>query len=94
MRTVCAKCGLEYRCKKIGVPVVEMFLEIPRPYAIQYGDIYECPNCGHEIVTGVSRKRFHYEDNFDEMLKELDHPIVLWEKASDSRKAALLKEAE
>jgi len=41
-----------------------------RPYKIWIGDLWECPDCKSQIVTGVGMQRVaeHYESNFNDIL--------------------------
>ena len=48
MRPVCVPCNRRYICEKNGVTVL---------YAedtVQAGDLWKCPSCYHQIVTGFS----------------------------------------
>lgn len=42
------------------------------PYKLWRGDLWECPDCGHQIVSGVAMAPFaeHYQLNFNQMLEE------------------------
>ena len=55
---ICAKCGSILKCKKNGVTVRYGY------YAGYFrGDLYYCPNCGYEIITGLSKEIFDPEFN-------------------------------
>jgi hypothetical protein len=49
MKLVCVRCEKQYRIKKNGVLVVDMFQDPPEPYEIREGDMWECPSCGHQV---------------------------------------------
>lgn len=62
---VCAKCNRAMRPKKNGFPFVELAQD--RPYKLWYGDLWECQDCGAEIVyTAWSQQPIaeHYQPDF------------------------------
>lgn len=45
-----------------------------RPYKLWNGDLWKCPDCGHEIVVGVISSypvREHFEVDYPDMVKRL-----------------------
>ncbi len=88
---VCAKCQVELRCEKSGIAVVEMARACGTPegpYQIWHADLYKCPVCGAEIVTGFANEPLaqHWEDHFYEVLeaeKQYNRVIYSYEKKED-----------
>ena len=78
MKPVCVPCERFYRPKKNGFAFTEGMpkegnpragLAEPdrwQPYKLWMGDLWECPDCGHQIISGVGHTPLaeHYEDNF------------------------------
>ena len=55
---ICVKCGSILKCRKNGVAVRYGY------YAGYFmGDLYYCPNCGYEIITGLGTEIFDPEFN-------------------------------
>ena len=51
MRPICIKCKKEYQCKKNEqVGNDKAVGSFPETYWM--GDLWKCPTCGHEVVTG------------------------------------------
>jgi len=72
-RPICVKCQVEMRPETNGVGLLDMFEEPTgsrtkySPYKLWDADLYKCPTCGHEIVTGFGQNPIseHYQQNFD-----------------------------
>jgi len=80
-KMVCQKCKVEFRPKKNGVYVVEMYSDPPRPYRVWSADAWECPGCEHVVIAGFGNFPMmeHYESRFDEWytaLLESDATVV------------------
>ena len=65
---VCAKCEVQLRPKKNGVGCLDYAKfngELDR-YLIWDADLWECPNCGYQIVFEFGRKPIdaHYTESF------------------------------
>jgi hypothetical protein len=58
-------CGRFMRVKKNSVTVEEL-TEDGRPYKLWDADLYECVECGVEIITGFGRGPFaeHYQPDY------------------------------
>ena len=58
MRPVCAKCGKEMRCWKNSVGVVHYMNNNQKDGidVIVQGDLYKCPSCNSETVTGYGKE--------------------------------------
>lgn len=52
---VLCNCGRFMRVKKNGVTVEEL-LEDGTPYKLWDADLWDCPECGREIITGFGRE--------------------------------------
>ncbi len=47
---ICLKCMRKGKTIATGVPVITL-IDVPaRPYEIRWGDVQECPYCGHRAV--------------------------------------------
>jgi len=81
-RLVCVKCQRRYRRMKCGINVVETFGEnSDEPYKLWKADLWRCPGCGTEIVTGFGFENFaeHYQPNFKEVLARSEPKY--WDKS-------------
>ncbi len=54
-RAVCVECNERFYCEKNQVYVKY------GDGGVQAGDLYECPNCHRQIITGLSEPRSFYE---------------------------------
>lgn len=63
-RPVCVKCQVEMRCKESGVGCLDMANF--GPYKLWDSDLYECPKCGYQVLTGFGDHAIseHYEIDF------------------------------
>lgn len=56
---VCVKCQCELRPKENGVGLLDMFRPSdetePQPYQIWDADLWSCPKCGYELITGFGQ---------------------------------------
>lgn len=52
MKAICMKCQTELRVAEggVGVAVVEMAFNPPKPYKVWMADLLECRGCGMQIV--------------------------------------------
>jgi hypothetical protein len=43
-----------------------------QPYKLWVGDLWECPDCGAQILSGFGRDRIaeHYEKDFDKHVRQ------------------------
>lgn len=63
---VCASCKVEMRRIQNGVAVVEMYREPPVPYNGYYADLFVCPCCGTQVLSGFGHPR-HFGGDVGEM---------------------------
>jgi hypothetical protein len=58
-------CGRFMRVKQNGVTVEEL-LEDGAPYKLWDADLFECPECGVEIIAGFGRRPLaeHYQADY------------------------------
>ena len=66
-RIVCVKCEVKFKPKRNGVHVVETFgVGSDEPYKLWQADLWECPQCGAEVVSGFANREYaqHYQENF------------------------------
>ena len=74
-KMICAKDQTELRPKKNGVYLVETFQPDRKPYRIWSADLWICPECGSEIISGFSGQGLtpiaeHFEENFMEIFQQ------------------------
>ena len=72
-KAICRKCEVEFKVIKNGVIVVEHFNTPPEPYKLWEADLYKCPKCNAEIVTGLAQEPFleHFQGNIGKKVAEL-----------------------
>ena len=72
-KLVCTNCSNQFWVEKMGVYVLEMFLNPPVPYKIWMADELKCPSCEKIIIAGFGNAPIanHYEDGFDELLETI-----------------------
>jgi len=46
---ICVKCFADLRCETNGVSVAR------DPHYVQSADLYKCPECGYEVLTGAGQ---------------------------------------
>ena len=76
----CAKCNRELRCLKNDIILVH-FIDSNRDNeidVIRYGDLYECPECGCQVVCGLGSHQFFGNtiDNQKEWLESNKERII------------------
>lgn len=77
-RATCGKCKRFYRCKENdirveeGMPVKnEAGEEIWVSYKLWCADLWECPGCQHQLITGYGRGAYaeHHQSDYGDALK-------------------------
>jgi len=78
MRPVCARCSVAMVPKKNDVAAVEMLRT--RRYVLWSADLYECPDCGCQIVTGFGAKpvSMEHEPGFVARCDDGGLPVIEW----------------
>jgi len=67
-KPVCVKCQCELRPKTNGVGLLDMYNPSdkaePQPYQIWDADLWACPRCGYELITGFGSRPIaeHWEE--------------------------------
>jgi hypothetical protein len=86
MRPACVKCRVEFRCKKNGFMAVTMAGLPPQPYQIWSADMWECPGCKVQILSGFSRIPIaeNWQENFHRWLDGPDPKVEVFEKVEDA----------
>lgn len=91
-RSICVECQVEYRPHRIGIPIITMFGQPPKPYELGYADIYQCPGCKHTVVGANSFSewpyRRHHDPDFNDAFLEATtskrhNPIYVYENHLD-----------
>ncbi len=88
-RMICVNCERQYKPKTIGVLFLDMAYDPPVPVRFTSADIYSCPGCGHEIVSGMGELQYD-EDRMKHEIKtaaENGRQVILgFENASQRSK--------
>ncbi len=73
----CVPCATYLRPRKNGVIVLETFEDGHTPYKIWMADLFECPDCAHQIIDGygVNPISEHYMDDFEKQMTYVTHTI-------------------
>ena len=73
---VCVPCNRFMRIEKNGVTVEEQ-TEVGESYKLWDADLYRCPECGHEIVSGFGHVPLaeHYQPTYQQSRERLA-PII------------------
>jgi len=83
MKPICVQCQRFFKPKKNGYPFVEGMPTVAlapagadapdkwRPYKLWMGDLYECPGCGGQVISGVGREAIaeHFQPDFERTVK-------------------------
>lgn len=89
MKPICVPCSRFFRPKKTGLYFTEgmpkpgvsnsdiVGTRSPgswQPYKLWAGDLWECPDCGAEVVTGVPPRAIaeHYQPEFADQVRSFD----------------------
>jgi hypothetical protein len=72
----CAGCKVKFRPRKNDIRVLET-MDDGRPYRVWCADLWECPDCGTQLIAGYGRTHIseHYMDGFGEALTKVTHTI-------------------
>lgn len=72
----CAKCLTIMRPRKNDV-CVHVTMEDGRPYQLWQADLWECPDCGVQVLLGYGERAWaeHYEPNFAAHLRLVDFTV-------------------
>jgi hypothetical protein len=89
MKPICVPCRRFYRMKKSGFAFVEGMprggnFEDPapigtraperwQPYKVWFGDLWRCPDCGAEVITGTGYQPMaeRHHDDFRDLIERL-----------------------
>lgn len=90
MKPICVPCQRFMRPKKNGLAFIEGMptdnakpgLAEPekwKPYKLWRGDLWECPDCGHQAIVGVARDPMaeHYQDHFKDEVARYDATLQI-----------------
>lgn len=93
IRPVCVQCHIEFRAKKNGVSILIM-TSPATPYQLFMGDLWQCPICGTEIVSGFGLEPLaeSWQDTFGKTVQSYSPVINVYAKPSDAER--LLREVE
>ena len=74
---VCAPCKTYLRPRKNEIYVLETMNPDNDPYRIWCADLWECPDCGTQVILGYGQQHIseHYEKDFGIWLAKVTHRI-------------------
>ena len=72
-RPVCVKCKIEYRPEKIDIIAEEMVQF--GSYKLWCADLWKCPICGHQLISGYGREAYaeRFEPDYREKQEACKH---------------------
>ena len=72
----CVSCKTYLRPRKNDITVLQQDSE-GHPYKLWCADLWECPDCGTQVILGYGENAFseHYEDDFKRLLPSATHTI-------------------
>jgi hypothetical protein len=70
-------CKAWMKVRKSGVLVLETLEDGVTPYKIWNGDLFECPECGEQMVAGFASQPVseHFMGDFDTWLRRVNYTI-------------------
>ncbi len=77
---VCAKCHVEMRCAKNDF-IVEEMADTEFPYRVWFADLWRCPTCAAEVVTGFAPKPWGEHFQPDYSAKAVQTDLRYWPRA-------------
>lgn len=79
LRPMCSQCGVKMDVDVIGVTVIEMAHDPPRPYAMISADEYKCRSCGLKVVGVFADNPYTHchDDDFKSSLVELMNTVPM-----------------
>lgn len=74
IRPTCVKCQVEYKVEEQGVLLIEYTVVgvMHRVYALFYADLWQCSDCGHQIVGGYGDGAAAHWHEKEKMQKIID----------------------
>ena len=85
-KPTCVPCQIGMEQVKIGLYCASMFSDPPQPYKIWAADKYQCPICGHEVLSGYGDRALmeHFQEGFEEYVKRIkDRTVKQYERCRD-----------
>jgi DNA-directed RNA polymerase subunit RPC12/RpoP len=73
----CVPCQTYLRPRKNDIYVLETMSDPERPYKVWNADLWECPDCGHQVILGYGMHEVaeHFEPDFQDYLQMVTHTI-------------------
>jgi len=75
MKPICVECETEFRMEIAGIYVKEMYRDNKEVYKIHSADLWRCPKCGKQIVSGFGQKplaQSFEEERMRELVAEIE----------------------
>ena len=76
----CVPCKTYFRPRKNDIRALQTMDDAGKPYKIWCADLWECPDCGHQIIAGYGKTHIseHYQPDFAECLeKSAEHLYII-----------------
>jgi hypothetical protein len=83
MQPICSVCEEGMFPRKVGVLVIELAHNPPRPHRLWRADEWECPRCSAKVVAGFSSKPSQPNAQGLRYVKNFPQEIRLWKESSD-----------
>ena len=73
IKPICSRCGITMDVYIMGVTVVEMAFDPPRPYSMISADEHKCRSCGFKVISVFADKPFsrHHDEDFKSRMLEI-----------------------
>lgn len=73
----CVNCQTYLYAKQNGVLVLETMDDCVSPYKIWRADLFACPDCGYELISGFAQEPIseHFMPDFQQLLGHVTHTI-------------------
>jgi len=82
MRPICVNCRAFYHPKKNGFVFCEMVPTVGpklgwRAYKVWAGDLWECKQCGHQLIEGVGKEPISewFEPDFADAMSRVEASV-------------------
>ena len=73
----CVSCQTYLAAAKNGIIVLETMSDRITPYKIWMADLFECPDCGYQLISGFGLNAIseHYMPEFKDWIDQVTHTI-------------------
>ena len=73
----CVPCQTYFRPRKNDIRMLETY-DDGRPYKVWCADLWECPDCGTQVILGYGQRPIaeQFESDFQVELNKVTHTII------------------